>query len=131
LKADLTAADSRLAQPGIRRITSLRWLVTQIALALGVASFGGLALAVSAPVQLARTPNGGIQPQAVVDDQGVLHLIYFKGKSGAGDIFYLRQKPGEETFSSPIQVNSQPASASALGTLPFAPLALGPTSRSH
>src|SRR6266853_1454763 len=122
MKADSTPADSRLPQPGIRRITSLRWLVTQIALALGLASFGGLALAGSATVQSVRTPNGGIQPQAVVDDQGVLHLIYFKGKSGAGDIFYLRQKPGEETFSSPIQVNSQPGSAIAVGTIRGAPM---------
>ncbi len=131
MKAVSTPADSRLPQPGIRRITSLRWLVTQIVLALCAASLAGGALAGSAPVQLVRTPNGGIQPQAVVDDQGVLHLIYFKGKAGAGDIFYLRQKPGEETFSRPIQVNSQPGSAIAVGTIRGAHLAVGRKGRAH
>src|SRR5713226_5096417 len=131
MKAVSTPADSRLPQPGIRRITSFRRLVTQITLALGVASLGGCALAGSAPVQLVRTPNGGIQPQAVVDDQGILQLIYFKGKAGAGDIFYLRQKPGEETFSKPIQVNSQPGSAIAVGTIRGAHLAVGRKGRAH
>src|SRR5262249_43885903 len=43
-------------------------------------------------VELLRTPDGGIQPQAVVDAKGTLHLIYFKGdKAEAGDLFYVRR----------------------------------------
>jgi hypothetical protein len=39
-------------------------------------------------VALLRVPNGGIQPQAVVDAKGTLHLIYFKGDdASAGDLF--------------------------------------------
>ncbi len=92
---------------------------------------GGSALAGSAAVKLARTPNGGIQPQAIVDDQGALHLICFKGDAGAGDIFYARQKPGEESFSRPMQVNSQRGSAIAVGTIRGAHLALGRNGRAH
>ena len=34
-----------------------------------------------------RTPDGGIQPQAVMDEQGVIHLVYFKGDPARGDLF--------------------------------------------
>ena len=32
-------------------------------------------------------PNGGLQPQMVVDSSGVLHLIYFAGVPAGGDLF--------------------------------------------
>src|SRR6266568_600896 len=128
MKADSNSSNSLVPH---RRLTSLRRFAAPIVLALCAASLGGRAQAGSAPVQLVRTPNGGIQPQAVVDDQGILHLIYFKGKAGAGDIFYLRQKPGEEAFSRPIQVNSQPGSAIAVGTIRGAHLAVGRKGRAH
>lgn len=82
-------------------------------------------------VQLLRTPQDGIQPQAVVDNRGVVHLIYFKGESEGGDIFYVRQEPGHESFSKPIQVNRQPGSAIAAGTIRGAQLALGRNGRVH
>ena len=98
--------------------------------------FLGLLLATSVrgeatKVTLARTPNGGIQPQAAVDAQGVVHLIYFKGEPEAGDIFYVRQPPGAEKFSAPIQVNRQAGSAIATGTIRGAHLALGRNGRVH
>lgn len=82
-------------------------------------------------MQLLRVPDGGIQPQAAVDARGVVHLIYFKGEAKAGDLFYVRQEPGQATFSWPIQVNSQPASAIAVGTIRGAQLALGRNGRVH
>jgi hypothetical protein len=36
-------------------------------------------------VTLVRTPEGGIQPQAVVDNAGTAHLLYFKGDPGHGE----------------------------------------------
>jgi hypothetical protein len=84
-----------------------------------------------ARVKLVRTPNGGIQPQAAVDGQGVVHLIYYKGESRGGDIFYVRQEPGQEIFSKPIQVNSQSESAMAAGTIRGAQLAIGKNGRVH
>jgi hypothetical protein len=92
---------------------------------------GQLNAAEGARVQLVRTPNGGIQPQAVVDGQGVLHLSYFKGEAKAGDIFYVRQAPGSAEFSKPIQVNTVADSAIAAGTIRGAQLALGKNGRAH
>jgi hypothetical protein len=85
----------------------------------------------SSRVKLLRTPQDGIQPQAVVDNRGVVHLIYYKGEGGGGDVFYVRQEPGQETFSKPIPVNSQPKSAMAAGTIRGAQLAIGKNGRVH
>lgn len=90
-----------------------------------------LTAAESGRVKLVRTPDDGIQPQAAADSQGVAHLIYYKGEGGGGDIFYVRQQPGQETFSKPVQVNSQPKSAIAAGTIRGAQLAIGKNGRVH
>ncbi|HMC66179.1 MAG TPA: hypothetical protein VKI65_14680 [Gemmataceae bacterium] len=82
-------------------------------------------------VTLLRVPNGGIQPQAVVDAKGTLHLIYFKGEAGGGDLFYVRRQPGQERFSAPIRVNSQLDSAIATGTIRGGQIALGKAGRVH
>src|SRR6266852_8698232 len=94
--------------------------------------FAGFSLSAAAPsVSLVRTPDGGIQPQAAVDGHGVVHLIYYKGNAGGGDIFYVRQQPGQETFSKPIQVNSQPRNAMSAGTIRGPQLAVGKSGRVH
>jgi hypothetical protein len=82
-------------------------------------------------VVLIRTPDGGIQPQAATDDKGVLHLIYFKGEPGSGDVFYVRREPGKEGFSAPIKVNSQAGSVIATGTVRGAHIAVGKRGRVH
>jgi hypothetical protein len=66
-----------------------------------------------------------------VDAGGTLHLIYFKGEAGAGDVFYVRRRAGEERFSDPIRVNSRPGSAIAVGTIRGGQLALGKGGRVH
>src|SRR4051812_46796195 len=82
-------------------------------------------------VSVLRTPNGGIQPQAVSDAKGTLHLIYFKGEAGAGDLFYVRREAGQERFSDPVRINSEPNSAIAAGTVRGGQLALGKGGRVH
>jgi hypothetical protein len=86
---------------------------------------------VVAQVTVLDTPNGGIQPQAVVDARGTLHLIYFKGEEGAGDLFYVRREAGKERFSEPIRVNSQLGSAVAIGSIRGGQIALGKAGRIH
>jgi hypothetical protein len=76
-------------------------------------------------VELVGVPNGGIQPQAVMDAAGALHLIYFKGEPGSGDLFYVRRSAGGATFSAPIRVNSERGSAIAIGTVRGGQMALG------
>ncbi len=95
-----------------------------------IAAFAG-SQAPAAPVTLLRTPNGGIQPQAVADSRGGLHLIYFKGDPAAGDIFYVQRPPGEQSFSAPLQVNHRPGSAMAIGSIRGAQLAIGKNGRVH
>jgi len=81
-------------------------------------------------VKLMRTPNNGIQPQAVVDERGTLHLIYLAGDPAASDVFYVRRAPGKD-FSTAVRVNSQPGSAIAIGTIRGAQIALGKNGRVH
>ena len=95
---------------------------------LGVADSGDKE---SKQVRLVKTPNGGIQPQALVDSKGTLHLIYFKGDPAAGDLFYVRRVAKEARFSAPIRVNSQAGSAIAVGTIRGGRLALGKNNRVH
>lgn len=75
-------------------------------------------------VNLVRVPDGGIQPQIVVDG-GTVRMIYFKGNPAHGDIYYVRSADWGATFSAPIRVNSQPDSAIATGTIRGPHIAVG------
>lgn len=85
----------------------------------------------TAQVQLIRTPDGGLQPQAAIDGSGALHLVYFKGDPLRGDLFYVRREAEGADFSAPIRVNSQPGSAVAVGTIRGAQIAVGRAGRVH
>lgn len=76
-------------------------------------------------VTLVRTPDGGIQPQAVVDRAGTVHLLFFKGDPGHGDLFYTRLPSGTTTFTPALRVNSEPGSAIATGSVRGGQIALG------
>jgi hypothetical protein len=82
-------------------------------------------------VQLLKTPDSGIQPQAVADAKGTVHLIYFKGEPYAGDLYYVRRSAGSAAFTTPIRINSQPGSAIAAGTIRGGQIALGKGGRVH
>jgi hypothetical protein len=75
-------------------------------------------------VELVRVPDGGIQPQTAVDQQGTVHLVYFKGDPAAGDLFYARSTDGKK-FSTPIRVNSVIGTAVALGNIRGARITVG------
>ncbi|MBU6400728.1 MAG: hypothetical protein KGS61_10440, partial [Verrucomicrobia bacterium] len=85
----------------------------------------------AAQLECLRTPNGGIQPQAVIDGQGTIHLIYFKGKAGGGDLFYVRRAAGRTNWTAPLRVNSRSGSAIAAGTIRGGQIALGREGRIH
>ena len=91
----------------------------------------GAAASTAARVIVRRVPHGGIQPEAVVDRTGMLHLIYFSGPPAGGDLFYVRSRDFGRTFSAPVRVNSQPGSAIATGTIRGGQLALGRGGRVH
>jgi hypothetical protein len=82
-------------------------------------------------VKIIRTPDGGLQPQVAVDHTGVIHMVYLSGPDGASDIYYVRKGPRDSAFSAPIQVNSVPGSAMAVGTVRGAQIAVGRGGRVH
>jgi hypothetical protein len=82
-------------------------------------------------VELMGLPEGGIQPQAVMDDHQVLHVLYFKGAPASGDLYYMRRLPGAGEFSTPLRVNSVPASALATGSVRGGQLSVGANGRPH
>jgi hypothetical protein len=89
------------------------------------------AFAAAELVKLLRTPDGGLQPQALMDARGVLHLIYLKGDPKGCDVFYTRRETGGTNFSRPLRVNSETGSAVAVGTIRGAQLALGRNGHVH
>lgn len=82
-------------------------------------------------VSLVRVPDGGIQPQVTLGPDGVIHLIYFADTPAAGNIYYVSSADGGKLFSKPIQVNSKPGSAVAMGNIRGAHVALGKEGRVH
>src|SRR5215469_14843340 len=52
-------------------------------------------------LRVIRVPNGGIQPEVAVDTTGIVHMVYFKGEPGHGDVFYVRSKDWGMNFSPP------------------------------
>jgi hypothetical protein len=82
-------------------------------------------------VTLQKTPDHGIQPQAIVEANGRLHLVYFQGKPEAGDLMYVRRDAGQSKFSAPLRVNSQEGSAIAVGSIRGGQLAIGRNGRVH
>ncbi len=82
-------------------------------------------------VVLRRVPRGGIQPEAVRDSAGRIHLLYFSGEPSAGDLHYVRSSDDGATFTKPLRVNSEAGSAIATGTIRGGQLALGRGGRPH
>jgi hypothetical protein len=76
-------------------------------------------------IAVMAVPDNGLQPQAVVDRGDTVHLLYFKGEPGHGDLFYARLPRGAASFTSPIRVNSEAGSAIATGSVRGGRLALG------
>lgn len=89
-----------------------------------------LALAAIA-VALLRVPGGGVQPQAAVDQSGLIHLISLEGPPGAADVVYRTSVDQGKTWSHPLRVNSTAGAAIATGTVRGAQLALGKNGRPH
>lgn len=102
-------------------------------LAIVVSLFPSLAAlaGTTATVRTLRLPRGAIQPQVSVGDDGVVHLLYFRGDAQHGDLFYTRLGNNNQSFGSPLKVNQQAGSAIAVGNIRGAHLALGRQDRPH
>jgi hypothetical protein len=82
-------------------------------------------------VKMVRVPDGGIQPQVAVDERGTVHLLYYKGPEAGGDLLYAKSSDGGASWSAPIRVNGQPASAMSIGTIRGGHIAVGKNGRVH
>ena len=83
------------------------WLLA-LAAALGVILTAACSAAsgLGAPaIKRIPVPGGGIQPQAVVDGEGTIHLVYYKGDAARGDLFYVKSGDQGASFSAPVPVN--------------------------
>ncbi len=77
------------------------------------------------PVRAVRVPNGGIQPQAVADPTGRIHLLYYSGDPAHGDLYYASSTDEGQTWSRPLRINSRSGAAVALGTIRGGQMAVG------
>lgn len=86
----------------------------------------------SAPtVTVAALPAGGIQPQAAIDANGVIHVVYFSGTPSGGNLLYVKLKTDGSQASAPVRINSVEGSALATGSVRGAQMALGRDGRIH
>lgn len=102
---------------------------------LAAPQVNGLALSESgsATVSFWRLPAGSIQPQAVTDSNGDVHLIYYRSgpADGSGNLYYTKLARGQTVASPPVRVNSQENSAGCIGTVRTAHIAIGKGNRAH
>src|SRR5690242_1524798 len=85
----------------------------------------------SPDISVVRVPNGGIQPQAVMDRGGTLHLLYYSGDPAGGDLYYVKSADAGRTWSAPLRVNSADGSAIAAGSIRGGQIAIGKNGRVH
>lgn len=90
-----------------------------------------LAMAADSPtarggsVEVLRLPEGGVQADAAVDAEGVLHRVYLGGDAARAEVWYQRRAPGQPEFDRPVRVNQEPGRAVAVGTVRGPRLAVG------
>lgn len=121
LKSDVDDSRGR-ARPRLSEVcSSSARLLTVAFLLLTISSFTACA---GEQVELVAVPSGGIQPQAVVDAQGNLHLVYYQGERKAGNLYYVTRTPDETEWSIPIRVNSEEGSANRNESISRAQMAI-------
>ena len=97
-----------------------------LAAALGASCGGG-----APAVEVLRAPDGASLPQAAVDGEGRLHLIYYTGSMSSGDLWHVTRTAEAADWSAPRRVNSRPHSVTGLGPVDGGQLAVGPDGRLH
>lgn len=105
-------------------------LIRQFAFCLAIAA-AATTVASAQTVRTLRLPRGAIQPQAAVDDNGAIDLLYFQGEPQHGDLYFVQWTDGVADFKSPLKVNRNPQSAIAIGNIRGAHLAVGRDNRVH
>jgi len=89
------------------------------------------AVAAAGPVTLLEVPDAGVQPQALVDTKGKLHLLFLSGPAGESDVFHTTLNPKTKTFAKPTRGNHTAGNAVAMGSIRGAQGAWGRDGRLH
>ena len=120
------------ARPDARRPRSLRRAGLAVAAAVLLAA-GWLAVAFpGAPaVEVARIPEGGRMPRAVIDAAGAVHVVYFEGVMSGGDLLHVSRAAEGHGWSGPVRVNSDRRSAVGMGPIDGGQVALDGAGRLH
>lgn len=74
--------------------------------------FVHLPSALATELVMQNTPDGGVQPRLVADDQGQIHLLYFKKRlarrdAREGNLYYRQFNIAEQRFGNPVKVSSK------------------------
>ncbi len=104
-------------------------LLHQITITALLAMVGPAASAIDVTVE--RLGPRVMQPQAITDAAGDVHLVWLRGDPKSCDVFYEKRPGGRTNGVGAMRVNSQPGSAIAIGTIRGANLALGRNGRVH
>ena len=88
---------------------------------------GHLALQASDQVRIVHADKQSGVPDAEVDSSGVIHVAYVAGENA----FYRQSADGGKTFSTPIQINSEPGTVHPSNSYRGPDLALGKNGRVH
>ena len=92
-------------------INNFKWCLVIIGgFVLVLAFFSSSRYLGKASVEVLRIPDGARMPRAAIDESGTMHVIYFDGVMSGGDLFYVSRGRGNDTWSSPMLVNSEPRS---------------------
>ncbi len=83
-----------------------------------------------AAVRVEAVPEGGLQPEVAVTENGTIHLVYLRGDPKAADVRYTSRQPGQPWQASKT-VNSIVGSAIAIGSIRGPQLAIGAGSSVH
>jgi len=68
--------------------------------------------AATAELHIQATPDGGVQPRLSVDDDGNVHLLYFKKRISSpsareGNLYYRQYQQDQQRFGVPVKVSSE------------------------
>jgi hypothetical protein len=78
-----------------------------------------------ASVEAIKVPNNGIQPFAMLDEAGTVHMIYYKGT----DLYYVTRK--NSMWSPAKQVSGRTQKGTIMGPISTPKLAIGKNGRIH
>ena len=115
----MSDSDSRSGAGAVpARSTGLRRGVL-VAVAAAVLAAGWLAVDFPGrpDVEVARIPEGGRMPRAVIDSAGTVHVIYFEGVMSGGDLLHVSRAAAASGWTDPVRVNSDRKSAIGMGPM--------------